>query len=196
MKKPTARAQQAITTKNKIYECGVQLIKEQGFDAVTIDQIAKMAGVSVGTYYYYFESKMELLREIFNRVDAYFLEEVESQLSEKDSCTQILEFFDHYAIFSLQDGLQMTKKLYTSENKMFSVEGRGMQKVLSRFIQKGLEEGCLKSHKSVDELTRIFFIMARGVTFEWCLHEGGFDLRSVMKSSIETVIEGIRSENL
>ena len=191
MKNLTSRAQKAIVTKNKIYECGIQLIKEYGFDEVTIEKIAKEAGVSVGTYYYYFESKLELFRETFNRADEYFITQVSESLKGLGTKQKILMFFDKYALFNLKDGIKMIKRLYTSENKLFTVEGRQMQKLFTMIIIEGKDSRCISIDKTSEELTSIFFMVARGVVFEWCLHDGNIELREVMKSAIETVIRGI-----
>ena len=42
-KKATKRAMQAQKTKEKIYRCGVKLFREHGFEAVTVEQLAKAA---------------------------------------------------------------------------------------------------------------------------------------------------------
>lgn len=57
-KKLTSRDRQAIATKKKIYDTGVSLLQQYGFDGVNVSQIAKKAGVSVGTFYHYYTSKM------------------------------------------------------------------------------------------------------------------------------------------
>jgi AcrR family transcriptional regulator len=40
MTKMINRAKQAEATKNRIYECGVNLIRKHGFDRVTVEHIA------------------------------------------------------------------------------------------------------------------------------------------------------------
>ncbi len=190
MTKMTNRAKQAEATKNKIYECGVNLIREHGFDEVTVEQIAKQAGVSVGTYYYYFESKSDLFSEIFKRADDYFLEEVEKKLKAEDSKEKIIEFFDRYADFNYIDGIEMVKKLYTSDNKMFITKGRSMQNVLQKIIEQGQESEEITKNESSVEITRILFMVARGVVYEWCLYDGKMDLKCEMKKIISNMADG------
>lgn len=191
MTKMTNRTKQAIASKNKIYKCGVSLIRKYGFDEVTIEQIAKKAGVSVGTYYYYFDSKMDLLKEIFNKADQYFITEVEGHFTADNCKEQISEFFDRYADYTLFDGIEMIKKLYTSENKLFILEGRGMQNVMLNLLKTGQINKEISSDTAPENLTRMLFIAARGVIFEWCLHEGQIDLKAEMKCVIETMVKGI-----
>lgn len=190
MAKMTNRAKQAEATKNKIYECGVRLIREQGFDKVTVEEIAKQAGVSVGTYYYYFESKFDLFSEIFKRADDYFLTEVEDNLKAEDYKGKIIEFFERYVDFVYSDGIEMVKRLYISDNKMFITKGRDMQNVLQKIIEYGQENGEITKNESSSEITRMLFMVARGVIYEWCLYDGKIDLKCDMKKVISNMTAG------
>ena len=190
-KKMTTRTKQAIASKNKIYKCGEKLIQKYGFDAVTVEQIAKKAGVSVGTYYYYYESKMDLLREAFNKADKYFLEEVECKLTETVCKKRIVEFFDIYADFTLKDGIDVIKKFYTSENKMFIVDGRGMQNVLTNIIRAGQKNNEISNDSVPETLTKMLFVVARGIIFDWCLYDGKTDLKAEMKEIMEIMTKHI-----
>lgn len=190
MIKKTNRAKQAEITKNKIYNCGVKLIRKHGFDNVTVEQIAKQAGVSVGTYYYYFESKFDLFSEIYKRADEYFLKDVAGKLHAEDYNGKIIEYFNKYAEYNLSDGLDMVKKLYTSDNKMFITKGRAMQNVLRSIIEEGQLKGQISKAESSSEIARILFIAARGVIYDWCLHDGKTDLKTEMKKVISNMIDG------
>jgi AcrR family transcriptional regulator len=72
----TSRTLQAMATKKRIYECGISLMKKYGYENITIEQIAKKAKVSVGTYYHYFQSKFDLFVEIYRQGDKYFKDKI------------------------------------------------------------------------------------------------------------------------
>lgn len=190
MVKKTSRAKQAEITKNKIYNCGVKLMRKHGFDNITVEQISKQAGVSVGTYYYYFESKFDLFSEIYKRADDYFLKEVAGNLKAEDPKGKIVEFFDRYAEYNYSDGIDMIKKLYTSDNKMFITKGRAMQSILQSIIEEGQLNGEITKSESSEDITRMLFIVARGVVYEWCLNDGGIDLKDDMGKIISNMVDG------
>ncbi len=52
-------------TKDSIYNAALNLFSKNGFEATSIRDIAKVANVSIGLTYNYFESKDDLLKEIF-----------------------------------------------------------------------------------------------------------------------------------
>jgi AcrR family transcriptional regulator len=191
MTKMTSRAKQAEATKNKIYECGVELIRKYGFDQVTVEQISSEAGVSVGTYYYYFESKFELFSEIYKRADEYFETHVEGKLEAQNSLQQIVEFFDRYSDFNSANGIEMVKKLYTSDNKMFINKGRAMQNILQAIVEEGQRKGEINSSWSAEEITNVLFVTARGIVYDWCLHDGNIDLKEDMRKTIILITKGL-----
>lgn len=67
----------AVTSKEDILKTSRELIREQGWSAVSVRSVAAACGVSVGAIYNYFDSKAELVgvtvesiwREIFHRPD-------------------------------------------------------------------------------------------------------------------------------
>ena len=59
--KPT-RKEKAAETKRKIFETAVRLIKEIGYNNVTISEICKAAGVAKGSFYVHYNSKEDIVR--------------------------------------------------------------------------------------------------------------------------------------
>lgn len=194
MTKMTNRAKQAEATKNKIFDCGVTLIRKYGFDQVTVEQISKEAGVSIGTYYYYFESKFDLFIELFKRGDEYFQNNVAGKLISEAASAQIIEYFDKYAEFNILNGIDMVKKLYTANNKMFITDGRAMQSILTEIIEKGQENKEIPQNLTSQEITNTLFITARGVVYEWCLYDGNMDLKQEMKKIITIMVNGLTTK--
>ena len=53
--------ERAVKTREKILATALQLYMERGYHAVTVDEIAKTAGLSTGIAYRYFKNKKDLL---------------------------------------------------------------------------------------------------------------------------------------
>jgi len=47
-------------TKRKLVDAGVALMRKQGFNATTVDNICSAAGVTKGSFFHYFKSKQEV----------------------------------------------------------------------------------------------------------------------------------------
>ncbi len=183
-KHQTSRDRQAAATKGRIYRCGVRLMNRYGYDHVTVGQIAEKAGVSVGTFYHHFKSKLDLLGEVFRQGDAYFTEYVPRLMRDPMRCAQrIEEYFARYAALALQNGLEMVRSLYVPTNRMFLTHGRAMQDLLTEILRIGQQGGEVTPEPDAAQITEMLFVVARGVIFDWCLHDGQTDLAAQMRDT-------------
>lgn len=184
-KRMTSRSKQALSTKKRIYQNGIKLIEKYGYANVTVEQIAKKAGVSVGTYYHYFQSKFDLFVEIFRHGDEYFQARVPELLNRYESCFErVIAYFTLYAQLALDNGIEMIKNLYLPTNKMFLTHGRAMQEMLTEVLRQSQATGEIVASENVDRITKLLFIAARGVIFDWSLHDGESDLIGEMREMI------------
>ena len=183
-KKLTKRQLQAIDTKNKIYNIAIDLMEKKGFDNITIEEIAKKAGVSIGSFYHYFNSKYDILVEIYKVGDEFF-EKIKDSIKGQTALDRIVDFFKYYAILNTSTGIDTAKQLYTANNKMFIKKGRYMQALLQLLITEGQQQGEIITNSSSEELTEFLFIAARGLVYDWVLHEGSYDLEDSMSIYIK-----------
>lgn len=77
-----SRSDQAEKRRKELLEVGLRLFSENGFDATSIREIAKNAGVTEGLIYHYFQGKKDLLKTIVEQSvsegrSAQYLKEVE-----------------------------------------------------------------------------------------------------------------------
>ncbi len=189
----TRRQEQALETRNRIYNAAVELMERKGFDNITIAEISRAAGVSIGAFYHYFESKNDILAEIFYRADEYFSTQVAPRLGEKPVPEQILEFFDHYARFNVASGVAMVRQLFNPRVRFFAWEDRPMLALLRELIRKGQERGEIRADMSPEEMVRFLFVVARGVVFDWGLREGSYDLEAMMRRYMERIVATLRT---
>ena len=72
MPKITARKRQAMEMRAKIQNAALDLFDREGFDNVSMAEIAEASGCSVGNIYNYFHSKDELAIQLTDHVDAAY----------------------------------------------------------------------------------------------------------------------------
>ncbi|MBN1313593.1 MAG: TetR/AcrR family transcriptional regulator [Anaerolineae bacterium] len=190
----TKRQEQALKTKKRIYTAAVDLMNSKGFDNLTIADISKAADVSVGAFYHYFDSKNDILAEIFYQADEYFSTEVTADVEDKPALEQLVLYFDHYARFNVLSGVEMTRQLFSSKVKFFVEEGRPMQVLLRDIISAGQKRGEIRANEDPAELVRLLFVLARGVVFDWNLYDGSYDLEETMHRYIQRLVSTLTPE--
>ncbi len=77
------RTKPAETRREELMDAAQALFLDQGFDATSVDEIVKGAGVAKGTYYTYFKTKDEVLSALRERFIGSFQECLEAALDQR-----------------------------------------------------------------------------------------------------------------
>lgn len=192
-KKPTSRQIQADKTRTEIYNIAVNLMEKQGFANTTIQEISEKAGVSIGTFYHYFKSKDDIFFDLYKKADEYFETTVAPDLKKAkaegaSAEERIVLYFRHYTKYNLKRGIANISQLYNTKNKYFAKKGRFMQVLLSELISECQGTGCLSAEMSPDEATDFLFVASRGVIYDWCIHEGSYNLEQRMEAYVRLLV--------
>ncbi len=186
-----SRDLQAKVTKNKIYNVVTELLNQKEFDNISVSEICKKADVSIGTFYYYFNSKRGILFEINKKGDAFFTNDVKPKLNSSDSLVNIKKYLISYIKFVNSDGVELVKHLYRHDNKLFVKKDRPMQNILRDLIIEGQSKNQIKEEMSALEIVNFIFVIMRGIVFDWCLHDGQYDLVDYSKNFIQFICDSI-----
>ena len=80
----TARKRQAMEMRRRIQETALDLFDREGFENVSVEEIAQAAGCSVGNIYHYFKSKDELAIQLTQHVDEAYQVLEQAYLADTD----------------------------------------------------------------------------------------------------------------
>lgn len=187
-KKLTSRAKQALATKKKIYSKGIQLFKKEGYQNVSIEQIAKAAGVGVGTFYHHYESKIELFTEMFVNAEDFFEEFRTIDLSKHEPYEIFQHFFDQYVLLNESAGLEFAQHISAYETQSYLKKNREFELIIAGMIGYYQDHGMMKKEMTPEAICEIFFIAARGVLFDWGIRDGSYVLKDKMRLVMDQMI--------
>ena len=77
--RPRPLSQRAQANRDRIYTAAIELIRERGYDAVTMADIARAAGVARASVFNHFPAKLAFLGEWFERFTRQILNEASEQ---------------------------------------------------------------------------------------------------------------------
>jgi TetR/AcrR family transcriptional regulator, fatty acid metabolism regulator protein len=183
-KQPTLRALNAIETKNKLLQAALKLFTKYGFDKVTVEDITNHAGVSKGTFYNHFTTKEQVLVEQFDGIDAYYVKTLAGLDPSASASDRALLFIDAMCKFCSEVwGLTFLKIVYMNQISIGERPSILLRKerlfftIIETIVKLGRDTGEFRTDMSFDDQVYLFASTARSLLYEWCLHDGAFDLR-------------------
>ncbi len=189
----TGRQRQARETKRRIFEAAMDRMREKGYYGTRIEDVCQAAQVSVGTFYHHYDSKLDIFSFTYAEADEYFENEVAPRLAAEAPERRILAYFDLYAEFNKRMGVDFVKVLYHGDNTWFTKKDRAMQRVLREQIADAQAAGTLDPTISASDLTESLFVLARGAVYDWCIHNGSYDLTESLERLMNRMLKGFQS---
>lgn len=188
------RSQKAEETKRHIFHVALQMLDERNFDDIKVRDIVKAAQVSIGTFYNYYNTKLDVFYETYQLADEYFVQTVAPKLTHPSVRDRLLLFFDEYAKYSSEiTDISLTKVLYNSNNTCFDRSKEyGIRQVLREQIQWGLDKGDLRTVDSADEIANFLLVASRGLVYNWCTHDGEYALRPAMARFVSRLLNAFQ----
>lgn len=104
-KELTPRKRQAIEMRAKIQSAALTLFNREGFENVSVEEIAQTVGCSVGNIYHYFKSKDELAIQVTQMVDEAYTALEEEYLADRETSgrEKLLDFVGRSLEISASD---------------------------------------------------------------------------------------------
>lgn len=188
----TKRQQQAIETKEKIYNVCIELIQKNGYEQLSISDICKHAGISVGCFYHHFKSKENIIIEVYQRADQVASAQIKEVIHTGTWNEKILNIFQIQMQGFKDAGIDFVTQLYKSQiteesDFLFSNE-RVMPQILTQILNSAQAEGYITKNYSADFIAQELMRFSRGVVYDWCLHKGSYDIEEKMAAAMSVYL--------
>jgi len=156
------------TRKDELLDAAGQLFLKNGYRDTSVNSIVESIGVSKGTFYYYFDSKEDVLDGLVERLSEPIYEEIDEIVS-RDSSTAIEKLNDIFAasrgikLDRIDEVLRILKLIYRPENLRLldRIETSTLDEIapkIARVVRQGVGEGKLKT-RYPQEVSRLIFSM-------------------------------------
>ena len=180
-KEPTPRQRQALEMRAKIQSAALTLFNREGFENVSVEEIAQAVGCSVGNIYHYFKSKDELAIRVTQMVDEAYTDLEQSYLaSAVPGRKKLLDFVGRSLEISARDemlykafihGLRYPEQAVLKKN-----DTRVYFRLLRELVDICQKEGSIHPSYDPDALVEDLVVLHRGTLFEWRIYQEGFDI--------------------
>ncbi len=199
-KELTPRKRQAIEMRAKIQSAALTLFNREGFENVSVEEIAQTVGCSVGNIYHYFKSKDELAIQVTQMVDEAYTALEEEYLTDRETSgrEKLLDFVGRSLEISASDemlykafihGLRYPEQAVLQKN-----DKRVYYRLLRELVDLCQEEGSIHPSYDPDCLVEDLVVLHRGTLFEWRIYQEGFDIAKQGRRMADALLRGWHTE--
>ena len=193
----TPRKQQALEMRSRIQNVALDLFDREGFENVSVEEIAQKAGCSVGNIYHYFKSKDELAIQVTSHVDAAYLTLEAAYLADtaRTSKEKLLDFVGQSLRISTDDPVLYKAFIhamkYPEQGALQRNEHRIYYRVLSELVALCRRDGFIDGKYDNDTVVEYLVTLHRGMLLEWRIYEGKFDISARGIAMAEILLRGL-----
>ncbi len=189
------RERNRLEQQERILQAAFLLFASQGFDEVTVAEVAERAGVSRATVFTYYPSKRALVDAITGKVIAYWQGMLDRALEEVETPVPLLlrALLDHmgtrieqFEVFNRSVFREITKfQAGIDEGTVAQVARRASTELLMKLFLRGQERDELSRDYTVDDLVVAFEGFFNAAIIHWLFEDRSESLRARMRRSAD-----------
>ena len=177
------RKLQGKETERRILNAALDLMRDRGFDKVSIRDICKEAGITTGAFYHHFSSKEALLESGFAPLDDYMAGALAGHEGGPPDL-RLWRILSTYAKFMEQSG-ELIGRYYQrriAEPGTRSMDAtRHTPRAMLDCFRQAEGEGLLRPEHPPEWVADFCFRHFRGVVIDWALHQYSYPLLPKMQ---------------
>ena len=186
-------------TQKALYDAASTLMHDYGYDYLTVQNICKLAGVTTGAFYHHFHSKDDILCLFLNKGYEAFIENRNVCLPE-DPLARLTELCVLYAAHNESNGVEFVSNYYSTKNKSLNTIGLSPEDMYvssnyrARYdsLMAAREAGQIPVDTDCVSLNEDICSLTKGIIFDWCLSNGGFDLTRRIRRMVDRFMSTYR----
>ncbi len=172
-KRSAGRSSKAEQTRTGIVDAAMTLFRSGGYDATTMRAIADEAGVSLGSAYYYFSGKEELIQAFYDQIQVEHAAAAADLLAQPgfaDRLRAVLETFVDVAAPFHDFGAQFFRNAADPRSPLspFSAESAPAREASTALFREAVEGSDLKVAPALrEELPELLWLLHMGIVLFW-----------------------------
>jgi len=175
-KKGKVRQARAAETRKRIVTAAKKLITENGFENVSIEEIAKEAEVSTGSFYTYFKKKEDVIEEL-NQLSFYHLAEITNEMKDKGLDDRLKYYCRQFLAEIERVGIEICRQWIRNNITPFNMEISGKETTkynhdyfsMKSLLEEGIRRGELAVDTPVDKMAFFINTQLYGLMVAWCM---------------------------
>ncbi len=186
--------QKQAAKRREILMALLPVLETKTLEELSVQDICATAGISVGSFYHYFENKSDILVALFTRTDAYMEEVAFPQMNSDDEIENIRVFARCWLEYNESDGPERSRMISSIAVTDKSIGGgvRSPIRALTEQIARGQKKGIIADDLPPEKAADLFMIALRGIGLDWTRRGGSYSLTGVGKEYVELMLKAMR----
>lgn len=181
-------------TKDKIFKAAKEILKHDGYEALSIKNICECAGVSNGSFYHHFQTKEDLLSYYIEHLPSVNAHTLDIPTSLDEAIESIIEVYLNYVEYCEDLGVEFLANYYVPRNEALNPHIRTERAypivTVQHYLEKSLDANIIKTNYPLEEITTDIRMLVIGNVFEWCLNNGNTDFTGNVRRSLSCYLHG------
>ena len=189
------------TSREKILQSAVQLFLGEGYEATSVNDICKHAGVSKGSFYHYFETKQVLFLSLMENWSSRVMQSVLGEpITEDSNAKDVLiqmPYQFNMAFAAVPRGFPMLVDFWRQAMadpaiwKTAVEPYRYFMGFFMRIIETGQQDGSIRKDIDSEILARLLVAVAMGYLLEAAFDQEKADWSALTSDGLSVLLEGI-----
>ena len=189
------------TSREKILQSAVQLFLGEGYEATSVNDICKHAGVSKGSFYHYFETKQVLFLSLMENWSGRVMQSVLGEpITEDSNAKDVLiqmPYQFNMAFAAVPRGFPMLVDFWRQAMadpaiwKTAVEPYRYFMGFFMRIIEAGQQDGSIRKDIDSEILARLLVAVAMGYLLEAAFDQEKADWSALTSDGLSLLLEGI-----
>lgn len=189
------------TSREKILQSAVQLFLGEGYEATSVNDICKHAGVSKGSFYHYFETKQVLFLSLMENWSSRVMQSVLGEpITEDSNAKDVLiqmPYQFNMAFAAVPRGFPMLVDFWRQAMadpaiwKTAVEPYRYFMGFFMRIIETGQQDGSIRKDIDSEILARLLVAVAMGYLLEAAFDQEKADWSALTSDGLSLLLEGI-----
>jgi len=178
IERPTTKREQGEASLERILESALSLMVSKGFNATTVDEIARSAGLTKGAIYFHFENKTAILLAILDVIEKLIIGGLTERVinagpTSQDKLVAAIHGQGMLAETKTKYLLLFTLTLIEFNGTGTAIEARvrsiydAFVASLERIVRTGKSSGEFRADVDARELAAVIMALQHGTLLEW-----------------------------
>ena len=170
----------------EMLESAIPLISQRPFEEISVAEICRALGISVGSFYHYFRKKDDLLVGLLRIIDEDLEENTFPLLTGGDEIENLKLFAHGWAEHVASHGIERSRLISSinPDDAGVSERDRPAVRKMHALIAAGQAKGQITAEYDTDTLTGLFLTTLRGITLDWSRRAGSYGLTERMDRDV------------